>query len=229
MPNQTPVCVAPVTYPAFSPLHTHHDTTPTLPASDGMMPTVSPVPAPSADPNISIIDDAIQEPHGHNPASNLRRSQCKRKAPDFLRPKFKGKAYAILNNTHLPRKQRVPTTWAYPEKQRVSQPEIKRQRLLKMKDTSIDTKPFQGIFWRYREQQRSRRMARAGWWTHYNPHAHQTTTGISLTANDAFYERSMPPSTLPDIFPNGPLNLNDDGTSITLKKSHLGPNAAHWL
>jgi hypothetical protein len=72
-------------------------------------------------------------------------------------------------------------------------------------------------------------MARAGWWTHYNPRAHPTIIGKSLTIDDAFYERSMPPSILPDIFPNGPLNLNDDGTTITHRKSHLGSNAAHWL
>ena len=102
MPSQAPMCVAPVTYPTFSPLHLHHEPTPILPATNGIKPVISPVPAPSPDPNIFINDDAI------NPASALRRSQRKRKAPDFLRPKFKGKAYVILS-THLPRKQRVST------------------------------------------------------------------------------------------------------------------------
>ena len=39
----------------------------------------------------------------------------------------------------------------------------------------------------------------------------------------------MPPSTLPPIFPHGPLNLNSDGTTINYKKSHAGPNHHHWV
>jgi hypothetical protein len=49
----------------------------------------------------------------------------------------------------------------------------------------------------------------------------------ALTEAD-FYERPMPPSTLPSVFPEGPLNLNPDGSTITYKKSHKGPHAAHW-
>jgi hypothetical protein len=45
---------------------------------------------------------------------------------------------------------------------------------------------------------------------------------------DAIYETPMPKPTLPPIYPNRPLNLNEDGTTITYKKSHSGPNAAHW-
>jgi hypothetical protein len=49
------------------------------------------------------------------------------------------------------------------------------------------------------------------------------------TTDDAdIYQRSMPKPDLPDIFPNGPLNLNTDGTTITYKKSHQGPYAAQW-
>jgi hypothetical protein len=51
---------------------------------------------------------------------------------------------------------------------------------------------------------------------------------MSTTNADDFYARNMPPSTLPPIYPNGPLNLNPDGTNITYKKSHIGPHAAHW-
>jgi hypothetical protein len=39
----------------------------------------------------------------------------------------------------------------------------------------------------------------------------------------------MPPSTLPPIYPHGPLNLNPDGTTINYRKSHAGPNAHHWI
>jgi hypothetical protein len=51
---------------------------------------------------------------------------------------------------------------------------------------------------------------------------------MTATTQPGFYERHMPPSSLPLIFPNGPLNLNDDGSTITYRKSHQGPRAAHW-
>jgi hypothetical protein len=38
----------------------------------------------------------------------------------------------------------------------------------------------------------------------------------------------MPKIDLPTVFPTGPLNLNTDGSEITYKKSHTGPNATHW-
>jgi hypothetical protein len=33
---------------------------------------------------------------------------------------------------------------------------------------------------------------------------------------------------VPPVFPSGPLNLNPDGSTITYKKSHVGPNATNW-
>jgi hypothetical protein len=33
---------------------------------------------------------------------------------------------------------------------------------------------------------------------------------------------------LSPVMPTGPLNFNPDGSDITYKKSHAGPNAAHW-
>ena len=33
---------------------------------------------------------------------------------------------------------------------------------------------------------------------------------------------------LPPVFLNRPLNLNEDGTAITYKKSHAGPYAMYW-
>jgi hypothetical protein len=48
-----------------------------------------------------------------SPTPVLRRSQRKRKAPDFLKPKFHGKAYLAPMTGHLTRKERVPTTWVY--------------------------------------------------------------------------------------------------------------------
>jgi hypothetical protein len=162
-------------------------------------------------------------------STEIRRSQRKRKAPDFLRPKFKGKTYVAMPWTRLPRKQRVPTEWAYAEKERVIQPNLKVRRLLNMKDASPHILKYQNMFWQYREQQRARWNQRAGWWTFYNPKAHSSLHAMTATRDDKFYERNMPPSKLKSIFPNGPLNLNPDGTNITYKKAHLGPNAAHWM
>jgi hypothetical protein len=55
-----------------------------------------------------------------------------------LIPKFKGKAYCALNAVHYTKKERVPVTWVYGEKERVSRPEVKIRRLLMMKDKSPD-------------------------------------------------------------------------------------------
>jgi hypothetical protein len=39
----------------------------------------------------------------------------------------------------------------------------------------------------------------------------------------------LPKSTLPPLQRTGPLNLNADGTDISYRKSHAGPNAHHWI
>jgi hypothetical protein len=132
--HATPISAAPVTYPTFAPVHTQRNTdTPASHAHDG---TPKPITHTDAIPSLASVDNEIEGPNLHAPAIELRRSLRKRKAPDFLRPKFKGKAYTALHTSHLPRKERVPITWAYVGKQRVSQPEVKIQRLLKMKDKS---------------------------------------------------------------------------------------------
>jgi hypothetical protein len=48
-----------------------------------------------------------------------------------------------------------------------------------------------------------------------------------LAANNV-YDRPMPKPDLPPVFPNRPLNLNEDGTSINYSKSHSGPYAQYW-
>jgi hypothetical protein len=178
-----------------------------------------------------IVQNEDLEQNNQYTTPELRRSLRKRKAPDFLRPKFKGKAYTVFNTNKLPRKQRVPITWAYVEKQRVSQPEVKIQRILRMKDKSPAMQSLHSIHWQYREHLRARRASRAGWWTYYNPPNRRTITAQAMSTNNepGFYDRSMPPSRLPSIFPTGPLNLNEDGSTITYKKSHQGPNADHWV
>jgi hypothetical protein len=146
-------------------------------------------------------------------------------APDFLRPKFHGKAYFATAAMHMSRRQRVPTVMEFAGKQRVTLPEAKRQRVQKMKDESEPESPYQTIFWRYRELLREFRNKRRPWWFHYPASA---SDAFSITIPNDIYERPMPPSTLPPIYPTGPLNLNPDGTAITYRKSHQGPNAKHW-
>jgi hypothetical protein len=48
-----------------------------------------------------------------------------------------------------------------------------------------------------------------------------------LKANSVF-DRPMPKPDLPPVYPNRPLNLNEDGSTITYTKSHNGPYAQHW-
>jgi hypothetical protein len=144
----------------------------------------------------------------------LRRSQRKRKAPDFLRPKFKGKAY--FTAASLTGKQRVPTEWVYVGKQRVSQPEVKIRRLLAMEQRSAE---YQDTYKRLKNTIREKCNKRVGW---SDLHAMATLNDMDI------FSQSMPTTKLPDVYPQGPLNLNPDGTTITYKKSHQGPNAAQW-
>ena len=223
----TPIPVAPVTYPAYYPAdHTTLTNTPT-PAPTLAHPTRT---IPTIAPTIPTTIDHIPIPTDlEADGTALRRSKRIRKAPDFLRPKFHGKAYTAMPGTRLPRKQRVPTEWVYAEKERVIQPDLKIRRLMQMKDKSTYTRQYRNMFWQYREHQRAQRNQRTGWWTHYNPKAHTSPKALTATTDAKFYERSLPPSKLPPIFPKGPLNLNPDGTNISYKKSHLGPYADHWM
>ena len=225
-PIRTPTrpSAAPVTYPTYFPVNHNDDpnahTFPALPpAAESDVPTTIPSPhTHTQGPTVGL--DTSQE---------LRRSQRKRKAPDFLRPKFKGKVYTMLQSGRLPRKQRVPDEWVYPGKQRVSQPQQKIRRILQAKDqTTAPQQNYHGIFWRYREHQREQRNQRTGWLTVYNRKAQTPTIAMTAITQPGFYERNMPQSMLPPIFPKGPLNLNTDGSPITYRKSHQGPHAAHW-
>jgi hypothetical protein len=56
--------------------------------------------------------------------------------------------------------------------------------------------------------------------------ANAVTVPSCVTGNPLL--RPMLKSALSPVFPSGPLNLNPDGTTINLKKSHGGPNADHW-
>jgi hypothetical protein len=48
-----------------------------------------------------------------------------------------------------------------------------------------------------------------------------------LSAHNVF-DKPMPKPDLPPVFPNRPLNLNEDGTTINYRKSHAGPHAEYW-
>ena len=220
------VTVAPVTYPIYSPpVHQSGDSngaalpTPLDTAAMDPIDSVLP-PLDENEETITSLPEASQAP---------RRSQRKRKAPDVLRPKWKGQIYIASQNERLPRKQRVPEEWVYEGKQRVSQPQLKIRRISQAQDhTTAPQKIYRDIFWRYREHQRAQRNRRSGWWSFYNRRAETPKAVMAATAQPGFFERDMPPSSLPPIFPNGPLNLNDDGSAITYRKSHQGPLAAHW-
>ena len=235
--SQSRFTAAPVTYPIHSPLDCNDDRdgsatpAPRYPATTHMPDIVLP---PACDPDATSTTQVPltypQDPTGA-PATTpaLRRSQRKRKAPDFLRPKFKGKVYMALQSERLPRKQRVPDEWVYEGKQRVSQLQLKIRRIVKAMDkTTSPQQQYRDMFWRLREQQRVKRNRRSGWWTFYNHKAHTSKAVMTVTTQPGFYERNMPPSSLPPIFPCGPLNLNDDGSTITYRKSHQGPHATHW-
>jgi hypothetical protein len=157
----------------------------------------------------------------------LRRSQRKRKAPDFLQPKFKGKVYLMHQKLHLPKKQRVPVTWECPEKERVSPAVLKARRLQMLKASSLPD-AYRTMFRRYKQNQRDKRNKRVGWLDLFDPKAEVRLKAMAVNRDDAFFERPMPMSDLPPLFPDGPLNLNHDGTPITYKKSHEGPHATYW-
>jgi hypothetical protein len=207
---------APVTYPCYFPQRT-----------DGILSPRSPpnVPSNATIPNLNNLNEASPLPD----SDPVRRSQRKRKAPDFLKPSFKGKAYMATDGSHVTRKQRVPVEWVYLGKERVSQPEIKIRRLMQMRDKSASTSQHRDTFLRFRQQQRHRRNQRVGWWDLYpSKEAVELQAMTHTTDTLDVYSQSMPKSTLPHVYPSGPLNLNPDGTTISYKKSHMGPNAAHW-
>ena len=226
-PSRTPA--VPVTFPSWSPM-IHMDSEPDAPLP--LMPnshTSTPIassenlPSPGGTPS-NVIGHDPQQPI----PTTLRRSQRKRKAPDFLTPKFKGKAYCAQDAVHYTKKERVPVTWVYLGKERVSQPEIKVRRLLSMKDKSSDAVVYSVMFRKYRQSQRDLRNQRVGWSDLFNPGSSTHLAAMNVNKRNNVFQHDMPKPKLPPVYPNGPLNLNPDGTTITYRKSHQGPNAAQW-
>jgi hypothetical protein len=116
--------------------------------------------------------------------------------------------------------------YEYLGKERVSPTDLKVRRLREITASTLPT-TYSKMFQRYRQHQRDKRNKRVGWWDLVNLEV-DGLQAMAVAHNDAFFERSMPPSDLPPIYPEGPLNLNADGTPITYKKSHEGPYAKYW-
>ncbi len=211
---------APVSYPTFAPAIAHEEHQPL-----GIAPSPT---APPAQNNVTAGDDVVSPPSAvTTEKGGLRRLQRKRKAPDFLKPKFKGKIYLASQTMHLPKKQRVPTIWEWLGKERVSPAELKLRRLIQIKESTLPSS-YGTMFRKYRQDQRDRRNKRVGWLDLFDPKAAVQPQAMAVSNTNAFFERSMPQSDLPPIFPQGPLNLNADGTPITYKKSHEDPYAKYW-
>ncbi len=123
----------------------------------------------------------------------------------------------------------MPIEWVYLGKERVSPREAKIRRLADMRDKSNYMPAYRDAFARYRQQQREKRNKRVGWMDllpRPEPLPSECTAN-TISAEDIFSMPMPKPELLP-VFPKGPLNLNEDGTTISYRKSHMGPNAAQW-
>ena len=222
--------------------------TPTTPAA----PIGQPVPVAPVEPP----QQSTAVPAPPSTAVPSRASSRKRKAIDFLKPLLHGKSYLAntleSQTTKYTQKQRVPLIRHYAIRQRVTQPEKRLHRLLFAIDPSFPfgtkesptsrAEPYHRIMRRFHSTQRTKRNIRIGWCdAAYNLFCDSSiqlsglaavqpqTVAPSNRQQTNLYDRVMPTSVLPQVFPTRPLNLNEDGTTITYTKSHKGPNAAHWL
>jgi hypothetical protein len=87
---------------------------------------------------------------------------------------------------------------------------------------------YKNGFQRFKETQHQKRRKRIGWLDGFDPHASTHVQAMATPDDVDLFQRTMPKPNLPPIYPCGPLNLNQDGTTITYKKSHKGPYAAQW-
>jgi hypothetical protein len=111
----------------------------------------------------------------------------------------------------------------------VSPQEAKIRRLDNMRDKSHYMPTYRDAFIRFRRQQREKRNNRVGWMDLVRPQeSEQSEYAAHTLSTEDIFSTPMPKPDLPPAFPKGPLNLNEDGTTISYKKSHMGPNAAQW-
>jgi hypothetical protein len=87
-----------------------------------------------------------------------------------------------------------------------------------------DAVKYRQIFHKYQSNVLDKRDRRIGWFPELMPKRQKTG---AVSANSV-YEKPMPKPDLPPVFLHRPLNLNEDGTSITYRKSHEGPNSTYW-
>ena len=89
--------------------------------------------------------------------------------PDLLKPTHHGKVYNATKTWHYPRKERVPVTLEFPEKQRVSQPSITKNRRKFVLDQSVTFKTtatpssYGAMYNRYRAALKQKCNTRIGW------------------------------------------------------------------
>jgi hypothetical protein len=110
----------------------------------------------------------------------------------------------------------------------VSQPEVKLQRLKRIKDAAGNSNQYQALYQKYKQYLQDLRHQRLKNTKLQNNAPQGSAHSMTMNQQPDFFQRPMPPSTLSPIFPTGPLNLNSDGTTITYKKSHQGVNRNHW-
>ena len=125
--------------PSIFPGRLHKDTTPELHPV---------VPHHQAQPIATPQSQTIEEPGLLAPPTpGLRRASTRKRVPrDLLRPTHHGKVYATMQDK-LRRKQRVPATLVYPEKQRVTQ--LEHRCGLYSMALNPDAVAYRQIFHRY--------------------------------------------------------------------------------
>ncbi len=87
-----------------------------------------------------------------------------------------------------------------------------------------DAVKYRQMFHRYQSNVLDKRDRRIGLYPELMPKRQKT---VSFSAN-SMYEKPMPKPDLPPVFLQRPLNLNEDGSSITYRKSHEGPHSTYW-
>ena len=102
--------------------------------------------------------------------------------------------------------------------------------------TSMPPEVYKAIYDKYRESLKQQNNARIGWSDIFAQLTVDEVRALfakvlkhntkKLSAYNAF-DKPMPKPDLPPVFPNRPLNLNEDGTTITYRKSHSGPHAEY--
>ncbi len=125
----------------------------------------------------------------------------------------------------------------------MTQPEHKHSREMSIKNgtapfqTAMPPEAYKAIYNKYRDSLKQQNNAQIGWsdmFAHLNADevralfTKASRRGITkkLSAHNVF-NKSMPKPDLPPVFPNRPLKLNEDGTTINYRKSHAGPHAEY--